>query len=605
MTEETIQAYLKKFNQTFSLANYDCESSASLIDLSDVLYIDLTEEDLCKQQQDFADMMMQENVQEDGIFYSAALILYGYRLGVVRLKDKNECFTRQGGYKDNAISTYSLDEILNIETKEDVPETCTSNIIEWIINPKSNTDVPETLISKMIIPLIKNLCKITPPGKQMDCTIIMPPISKEIEIDDWSNLFAGVKVNNLKINITNYGKLLSLDESSRKYIMQYQTDGYREFVIISAYEVIRGHNTCLGCLAFDINNQDETFILKDIDHVSFHIDNQRTKRTSYNKIEKEEPKNEWDHLQCKYSVNSGFNSFLGNHSASFGRELYKLSGINDYSHFGAKEVKKAFHGNEALQVVEVCSILVGEQNLYNISLGDLVYVSNILERDKAFKKVSIKTANSYRLGTFKKFDSNINIKKFPLIPANYNTFSWSIRNKSKRLIPYFNLDVDKHNKIEIIESVVQHFEHCTAEIVADELLYFYKNGEDPSAFFVAKVFMFMSQMESLVIESCNDNITTIENVDNVVYQEIDKSNITLAKSILKNKQKSDTLKMTIEELNFKSRTFNCLKRAGIRTVFDIVKMSYKDLSKIRNLGKDNQKEIVLKINKLGYHLAEK
>lgn len=602
MDEELIQEYLRRFDQAFSLLKNDGVSSS--------WYMELTEEMLRHEQQDYANKMLQEGSNDPEVFSSGALIFYGYRLGAVRLKGKNECFTRQGGYMDNAIWTYNLDDILDEKTEDDNPDASASHIIEWTTNPGSNTDVAEAVIGKMVVPMVKNLCKITPPGKRTECTVVMPPISKEIEIQDWATLFVGVKAKDLQINLTNYGHLLDLQDDERKYIIQYQTDGYREYVVVSAYELIRGHSACLGCMAFDVNDADKQYKLQDIKPMSLTIDNRQER---YEKKKKFEIQNDWQYLDCKYSVSSGFNSFLGNHAASFGRELYKLSGIDDDAHYDASVIKAVFHANEALQVVEVCARLMNEQNLYNIALGDLVYVANILQRDKGFKTVSIGTSKDYKLGTYKQFASFVDINKFHLIPSNYSFFAWKIRDKRRSFIPYFNLDSKKHSEKQIIESVVDHFEHCTTATVADELLYLYKDGEDPSAFFVAKVFMYLSQMESLEIESRNEIITSIENVDDIEYQEIDKSKIKIPKATVKATQKSTVFKsqqaksavlnMPIEELELTVRTYNCLRRAGVNTVGAITKKSREDLFKVRNLGVKGQEEIIRKLHGLSLKLS--
>lgn len=237
MDEELIQKYLRRFDQAFSLLKIEGERKKCVIELN--------ENYLRKKQKEFADRMLQNGSDDPDVFSSGALIFYGYRLGAVRLKGKNECFTRQGGYMDNAIWNYNLNEILDEETEDDNPDAGASNIIEWITNPGSNTDVAEAVIDKMIVPMVKNLCKITPPGKRTECTVVMPSISKDIEILDWSALFAGVKAKELKINIVNYGQLLRLDEDERQYILQYQTDGFREYIVVAAYEIIRGHNLSL------------------------------------------------------------------------------------------------------------------------------------------------------------------------------------------------------------------------------------------------------------------------------------------------------------------------------------------------------------------------
>ena len=43
--------------------------------------------------------------------------------------------------------------------------------------------------------------------------------------------------------------------------------------------------------------------------------------------------------------------------------------------------------------------------------------------------------------------------------------------------------------------------------------------------------------------------------------------------------------MTIEELDLSVRSFNCLKRAGINTVEDLINTSQEDMMKLRNLGR--------------------
>lgn len=58
----------------------------------------------------------------------------------------------------------------------------------------------------------------------------------------------------------------------------------------------------------------------------------------------------------------------------------------------------------------------------------------------------------------------------------------------------------------------------------------------------------------------------------------------------------------VEELDFRFRTFNVLKREGIYVVFDIVSKTEQDLSEIRNLGSKGVDEIRAKLAELGYVL---
>ena len=50
--------------------------------------------------------------------------------------------------------------------------------------------------------------------------------------------------------------------------------------------------------------------------------------------------------------------------------------------------------------------------------------------------------------------------------------------------------------------------------------------------------------------------------------------------------------MTIEELDFSVRSFNCLKRAGINTVEDLINTSEEDMMKVRNLGRKSLEEVL-------------
>ena len=60
-----------------------------------------------------------------------------------------------------------------------------------------------------------------------------------------------------------------------------------------------------------------------------------------------------------------------------------------------------------------------------------------------------------------------------------------------------------------------------------------------------------------------------------------------------------TLETPIEEVEFSVRAYNCLKRAGIHTVQDLVNKKEIEVTKIRNLGKKSLKEVLDKVEELG------
>ena len=66
--------------------------------------------------------------------------------------------------------------------------------------------------------------------------------------------------------------------------------------------------------------------------------------------------------------------------------------------------------------------------------------------------------------------------------------------------------------------------------------------------------------------------------------------------------KVKALETTIEDLDFSVRAYNCLKRANIHTLQDLVNMTEGDMMKIRNLGKKSLKEVHDKIRELGLSL---
>ena len=64
-------------------------------------------------------------------------------------------------------------------------------------------------------------------------------------------------------------------------------------------------------------------------------------------------------------------------------------------------------------------------------------------------------------------------------------------------------------------------------------------------------------------------------------------------------KKEKVLEMTIEELEMSVRSFNCLKRAGIDTVEDLINRTEEDMIKVRNLGKKSLEEVIQKLHSLG------
>ncbi len=67
-------------------------------------------------------------------------------------------------------------------------------------------------------------------------------------------------------------------------------------------------------------------------------------------------------------------------------------------------------------------------------------------------------------------------------------------------------------------------------------------------------------------------------------------------------KQTKVLEMTIEDMDLSVRSYNCLKRAGISTVEDLIKKSESDLAKVKNLGKTSLTEVQTKLASYGLSL---
>ena len=67
---------------------------------------------------------------------------------------------------------------------------------------------------------------------------------------------------------------------------------------------------------------------------------------------------------------------------------------------------------------------------------------------------------------------------------------------------------------------------------------------------------------------------------------------------------SKILETSIDDLDFSVRAYNCLKRANILTLNDLVEKSENEMMKIRNLGKKSLKEVMDKIKEMGLRFRD-
>ena len=109
--------------------------------------------------------------------------------------------------------------------------------------------------------------------------------------------------------------------------------------------------------------------------------------------------------------------------------------------------------------------------------------------------------------------------------------------------------------------------------------------------------IYANEAVSLAAKVLNDHLTLFVDLS----EEIGKTEIMVERD---DKSHEKILEMTIEELDLSVRSFNCLKRAGINTVEDLIGKTEEEMMKVRNLGKKSLEEVINKLHSLGYDLAQ-
>ncbi len=101
---------------------------------------------------------------------------------------------------------------------------------------------------------------------------------------------------------------------------------------------------------------------------------------------------------------------------------------------------------------------------------------------------------------------------------------------------------------------------------------------------------------SLGAKILSDHLTVFTNLSDTVS--------TGSTVVEKSLDRPDTkLAMTIDELDLSVRSFNCLKRANINTVADLISKTGEDMMKVRNMGKKSLDEVQKKLEMMGLSLA--
>lgn len=631
MQEDDIREYIRRFEKRFPKTSVRNDYHYQVLELTD--------QNLSEKAPWFADRMIPDAQTAPGIFSCAGTLFYGYRIGAISLKGKKQCISRQRGYQNTVVEHLNLDSILNMEhCREEAQESgddafpeddfSACNIAQWLVSPGSNTEISGKIFRKMLRPLAKNLLGQNISEESADCIIYMPPIAPSIEAPDWKEIFNRNQCSGLNVHIRSYGSLLDVQKDTRTYLLLHQEDSEREYVIVCAYENVRGRTESAGVLAFDAANRDHISLMKDVrsEDLHFHADEEKyhyQKKTAETVPDTESAS--WEPVECSFPVMSGLQSFLSSHDATFGEEFFQYTGNADNIKQSAdsstvKKIHRTLKSGEALRPIDVCSEILHRDNLRSISLGDLAFTTDVMEKSDEYRQTLITSRKKIMLGTENRIDHRIHLSDIEKLPANFAGFTWKLKNRNHKVIPYFSLNVNKHSLTEMAESIVSYYQCCDTLKIAEDLLYLLNRSEEPSAFYVVKVFLLLSGMESLAIDRQNDFISRAENVvqsekSTIKVPAAEHRTSVSARKMPTEKFKSQSIYKPssaqirwtedtyIDVMNLSVRSYNCLRRAGKNTVGDIVRMSPTELYKVRNLGKRCYKEIIDRLHEMGLELA--
>ena len=124
----------------------------------------------------------------------------------------------------------------------------------------------------------------------------------------------------------------------------------------------------------------------------------------------------------------------------------------------------------------------------------------------------------------------------------------------------------------------------------------------------------LSDFDKLTLEVWTDSTTTAKDAVSIAAKILtehlalftDLSETVASQSIVREKDVSTeptALKLTIEELDLSVRSFNCMKRANINTVRDLISRTPEEMMKVRNMGKKSLDEVQNKLAMMGLSLA--
>lgn len=559
-------------------------------------------EDIRKNIDSYADHSLKffEDLFESKAPLMAYLVLYGYRVASDRLKNKNRPITRQKGTREELLWVTNLDAYLNksnasASTNSSVNENQSSedqlsvgNILEWCVNPKSNTETADTLYKKIFV---NGLVQIKKRCQAKKVNLIVPPISIDLNIPNWENLLNALPLNDLEININNYGVFLNKDIDDYQYIVIDEKDITHSYTIVMVYKKERGQMISLGGLCFD-NIEDNFYELHDTSYQKIVLlKNESTviKPTEKKRVHKENFKLNNPH----YEEVLGIQSFLSLHSETFYDDVFcRIHPLNDM-------FKDIFRYNNEIKIAEICCKELSEYNLNNIAVNDAVYIYNLIENNKNYKQNNLSTKSSYILKGTNQFDDDVIIDDIGNFPVNYGNIDWRLKNKNIETVSCYSL-TSENTLDEMILSNLKYFKVANAGILAEEILFLLdeESNVNPSGFFVAKIYSKLCCMDEVEIyrsdDIIKDTFLTVRDETKIIVTKENKK---------KNQKKSSLQKVYLKDLGLQKETLNRLNNKRYYTVEDIFIKTNGNIKKLICLNKSCKRDLYNKLKNLNYKVT--
>ena len=632
MDAEIVKEYIRRFNKKYRLVQP--------FSVNNIEYIEVTPAGI-----DLFSKKCSKNVSTELSKLSAntpgAFLFFENCLMVAQKKGKRlEYLTKQMGMRDVSQLPISVDNLLDgvASTNE---STRIGNFISWTVKPSENTEISAKVFKRFLSKGIRFYCERIS-DDETECIAYMPPFSPKISFPNWEKLLKEINPEiPVNLYLKDIGSLIEHPIGKTHYLVLHspaiqtedeQDDSTLEYYIVSAYRTeLNGTSHCLGCIAFDVDACDEIYEMQTFPDTVIRM--KEIKSSPKKEVTPETHSvTKLPHIASYFQLDDSLYSFLDSVTDSFIRKTYRLGDFSGSSDEFLQKMRQKYEGNRELEISDLCVEMTGINDLCQISLGDAAYLAKktYLETEqKVFVETGLSMHNSKNayFGGCSIIQDDFS-SAFEL-PANFTEATWKV----KRNIHAIEYGIIKRKNIakftldQVIEAVIAHNDNCTASDVALDLIYFYgvSNDMEPSALFTAKVFFHLAKMETVQFKAPgNQALGGAVYVENI-GQEIKPVPI---KRTTAHKEKTSFAKreanferfgwykpapsgsnrshgtVRIEELGLSVRSYNCLKRAGIRTTDDLTAKSLQDLMRVRNLGRKSREEVIQKLKEAGFSIKD-